>query len=91
MKKIRKTRVGTKRGTSDWLWCMHCESFFQASHLRPDEVGGKEGCPFCDGAGIGVDIFPWNDWYKQNPDGLEHWPKSTEELEHGMKCSLYPE
>lgn len=75
-----------------WLWCLHCERFFQAKYLRPDDIGGKEGCAFfgeCNGAGLGVDVFPWDDWPKQNSDLWEHWPKSESELSHGLHCSLY--
>ena len=74
----------------DWLWCLHCERFFQAKDLRADIVGGKEGCAFedCDGAGFGVDIFTWDNWLSQNPELKKHWPKSTKELKKGMYCSI---
>lgn len=74
-----------------WLWCLHCERFFQVKDLKPDVVGGNEGCAFedCDGAGLGIDIFIWDEWAKQN--NLKHWPKSTSGLYKGLKCSLYPE
>ena len=75
-----------------WLWCLHCERFFQAKDLRPDVVGGNEGCAFsdCDGAGLSVDIFIWDDWASQHPDELKHWPKSTKDLHKGLLCPLYP-
>lgn len=74
-----------------WLWCLHCERFFQVKDLRTDFCGGKEGCAFedCNGAGLEVDIFAWDDWAKQND--LKHWPKSTAELRKGLRCPLYPE
>ncbi len=74
----------------DWLWCLHCERFFQAKDLRPDDCGGKQACAFedCDGAGLDVDIYDWNDWAKQND--LKHWPGSTGALKKGLKCPLYP-
>ncbi len=74
----------------DWLWCLHCERFFQAKDLRPDDIGGSEGCSFldCDGAGYGIDIFDWDDWTRQNE--LKHWPKSKSELKRGLRCPLYP-
>ena len=73
-----------------WLWCLHCERFFQARHLKPDITGGNEGCAFdgCDGAGIDVDIFEWDSWAEQND--LSHWPKSIHELSYGLEVSLYP-
>jgi hypothetical protein len=76
-----------------WLWCLHCMRFFQARDLRKDFTGAREGCAFadCDGAGLGVDIYPWNDWYKQNKKEMAHWPKSTAVLTKGMKCCLYLE
>jgi len=76
---------------TDWLWCLHCERFFQARDLRDDNIA-NQACAFedCDGGGIGVDIFPWDGWVAQNPD-LKHWPKSVNELKKGMKCSLCPE
>lgn len=72
-----------------WLWCLHCERFFQAKDLRHDFTGGREGCAFedCDGAGYTVNIYPWNDWAEQND--LKHWPKSSDELKKGQVCSLY--
>lgn len=74
-----------------WLWCLHCERFFQAKDLRPDDVGGRQACAFedCDGAGLEVDIYTWDDWARQNE--LTHWPKSTAELHKGQRCPLYPE
>lgn len=72
-----------------WLWCLHCERFFQAKDLQPDGING-EGCawfPECDGAGLGVDIYIWDSWAVQNE--LKHWPKSVKELDKGRKCPLY--
>jgi len=83
--------VKIKKDT-DWLWCLHCEKFFQAKDLCIDTVGLKQGCPnieSCGGSGFDVDIFPWDDWPKQNPDLWERWPKSETELELGMCCPLY--
>jgi len=74
-----------------WLWCLHCERFFQVKDLRADVVGGKRGCAFedCNGAGFNVDIYIWDDWARQND--LKHFPKSITELEKGLRCPLYPE
>lgn len=71
----------------DWMWCLHCERFFQALNLRKDILGDYEACPFddCDGVGIGSDIWIWNKW----AEGNDKWPKSTGELHHGMTCRLY--
>ncbi|MBM4397133.1 MAG: hypothetical protein FJ087_15770 [Deltaproteobacteria bacterium] len=81
-------------GPEAWLWCLHCERFFQAKDLQPDGVGGVQACAFddCDGAGVHVDIFEWDSWARQNPsDCGRWWPKSTNELVKGMRCSLDPE
>ena len=74
-----------------WLWCLHCERFFQAKDLANDFTGGCQGCAFddCNGAGFRIDIYIWNDWFKQNKKELKHWPKSTAKLTKGLKCSLY--
>lgn len=74
-----------------WLWCLHCERFFQAKDLRSDFTGGKQGCAFdgCDGAGWKMDIFDWDDWNQD--DDLAHWPKPEDELAKGQFCPLYPE
>jgi len=78
----------------DWLWCFHCERFFQAKDLKIDTTCGElQACAFekCDGEGFLIDIFRWDDWPSQNPELKKHWPKSIEELKKGMHCSLYPE
>jgi hypothetical protein len=77
----------------EWLWCLHCERFFQAKDLQRDDCGDKEGCAFfadCGGAGLDVDIYRWNSWAIQNPELREHWPKSTKELHKGLRCPLHP-
>jgi len=76
----------------DWLWCLHCERFFQRKDLRPDRFGGREGCAFpdCDGAGLDFDIFAWDSWARQDPDGCgTRWPRSPEALFKGMRVSLH--
>ncbi len=75
-----------------WLWCLHCERFFQAKDLTFDDAGNWQGCFWlreCGGSGIGVDVYAWDSWPKQNPDMWEHWPKSEVELKHGLSCPLY--
>jgi hypothetical protein len=42
-----------------WLWCVNCGQSFQAAGLRVDFLGEREQCAFCDGVGLGVDIFVW--------------------------------
>ena len=52
-----------------WLWCLHCEKFFQKKNLRQDDVGLRQGCAFygeCGGAGFDVDIFVWDSWAVKN-------------------------
>src|SRR5437868_4488203 len=36
-----------------WLWCEHCERFFEGRDARPDFLAGIQACAFeeCDGAG----------------------------------------
>lgn len=75
-----------------WLWCLHCERFFQArdyAHRLGHGFGGS--CPFCAAAGICHDVFFWDSWAEQNPGDIKHWPKSVAELSYGLVCPLYPE
>jgi hypothetical protein len=57
-----------------WLWCLHCERFFQLKHIN------RDSCPFCGAAGLSVDIHLWNTWATDNP----RWPASIDELSYGM-------
>lgn len=64
-------REGANNNT--WLWCIHCYRLQQGRHLRAVlevfNLCGKEFrgealyCHFedCDGAGIGVDLWPCDD------------------------------
>ena len=65
-----------------WLWCLHCERFFQAKHLKLDFLGNYGQCPFedCGAAGLDVDIFSWDAW-SDDPE----WPTSVEDLSHGLR------
>lgn len=74
----------------EWLWCLHCERFFQAKDYAQElgkGFGGK--CPFCGAAGLGIDVYFWDDWARQNPELWEHWPRSVSELSYGMECRMY--
>lgn len=74
-----------------WMWCLHCARFFQAKDLEEDECGGKQACPFCGAAGIGIDVYEWDSWVKGNPNSdWSHWPKSESELSKGLHVSMYP-
>jgi hypothetical protein len=66
-----------------WLWCLHCERFFQVRHLRFDLLR-IERCPFddCIGAGLDQDLFLWDDWRQP---GDPRWPDDESELELGMR------
>jgi len=90
--KIIQHNCGEIFRNDDWMWCLRCERFFQFKDLKRtlDEI---ITCPFddCNSAGVGIDIFRWDDWYKQNPEELKHWPKSVNELYKGLFCPLYPE
>ena len=73
-----------------WLWCVRCERFFQAKDLKINNYGDLQGCgtPRCKGSGYKIDIFAWDAWASNSSDPDDHWPKSVDELEKGMKCSL---
>ena len=62
----------------EWYWCLHCNRAFQARSLRAAFRGEREGCAFCDAAGLGVDVWPWNAFRKRC------WPRSTSRLRHGL-------
>ena len=68
-----------------WLWCLHCERFFQ----HKDLIGEDCPLPNCNGAGLELDIFSWDSWPQQNPELKKHWPKSTNELKKELHCPLY--
>jgi hypothetical protein len=63
-----------------WLWCLHCRRFFQAKHLVIDFLGNRQQCPFeeCGAAGLGVDIYRWDDWAERG------WPATHQQLHFGM-------
>jgi len=66
----------------EWLWCIFCERFFQAKHLRIDYLGNLQGCAFCGCAGFDCAIFKW-DTFREEDSSL--WPASVSELEHGLR------
>lgn len=66
----------------EWLWCIFCERFFQAKHLRIDYLGNLQGCAFCGCAGFDCAIFKW-DTFREDDD--PSWPASVSELEHGLR------
>jgi hypothetical protein len=66
----------------EWLWCIFCERFFQARHLRIDYQGNRQGCAFCRCAGFDCAIFHCTTW-KDDPI----WPKSVSDLRHGLSLS----
>jgi hypothetical protein len=69
-----------------WLWCIYCERFFQAKHLRVDFLGNRQGCAFCECAGFECAIFQW-DTFKEDDDPV--WPRSVDELRHGLRLPTY--
>ena len=69
----------------EWLWCIYCERFFQAKHLRVDYLGNPQGCAFCECAGFDCAIFPWDTFKDQS--GGEVWPAAVEELAHGLSLA----
>jgi hypothetical protein len=66
----------------EWLWCIFCERFFQAKHLRIDYLGNLQGCAFCGCAGFNCAIHQW-DTFRVDDD--PSWPESVSELEHGLR------
>lgn len=66
----------------EWLWCIFCERFFQAKHLRIDYQGNRQGCAFCACAGFDCAIFQW-DTFREEDDPT--WPCSVSELRHGLR------
>jgi len=70
-----------------WLWCIYCERFFQAKHLRTDYLGNRQGCAFCECAGFDVALHEWSTF----ADGDPAWPTSVEELHHGLKLRPPPD
>jgi hypothetical protein len=66
----------------EWLWCIFCERFFKAKHLRIDYLGNRQGCAFCGCAGFDCAIFTW-DTFQEDDDPA--WPATVAELSHGLK------
>lgn len=68
-----------------WLYCAHCNRFFQVKDLRVDFLGNRQGCAFsgCGGAGFDVDILRW-DAHRNNRD--PRWPSSPDQLRRGMSA-----
>jgi len=84
----RKPVIGLEGLVPDdsWLWCLHCERFFQAKDYAQKLGAGFGGkCPFCGASGLGIDIYPWCQC-----EEFDHWPKSESELSYGQHCSMYP-
>jgi hypothetical protein len=79
---------GQSLKANHWLWCNHCERVFQARHMRPSCFGGNQMCPFCNAQGYDIDIFDWDDFYRETPDFFPDFPKSEAELFHGRHCPL---
>ncbi len=70
-----------KRAGNTWLYCLYCDRFFQARHLRRDYIGNMQGCAFCECAGFDVAIHLWSTFGRGHP----RWPRSTAELTHGRR------
>jgi hypothetical protein len=66
----------------EWLWCIFCERFFQAKHVRIDYLGNRQGCAFCECAGFDCALFIW-DTFREEDDPV--WPQSMSELHHGLR------
>ena len=69
----------------EWLWCIYCTRVFQAHHLSYDYLGNKQGCAFCECAGLDVAIFIWDHF----SDGDPLWPTSSDELTHGQVLTFF--
>jgi len=71
-----------------WLWCLHCERFFQAKDLKLDLFGNWQRCPFddCGAAGFDVDILHWD--CEKDVDPL--WPQTEAALSFGQSTAWAP-
>lgn len=80
-------RAGEQAGEV-WLWCLHCERFFQAKDLKLDFLDNWQRCPFddCGAAGLDVDILVWDAYRAEDP----RWPRSEQELRFGLKIPPWP-
>jgi hypothetical protein len=69
-------RAGDDRCGEVWLWCLHCQRFFQAKHVELDFLGNWQRCPFddCQAAGFDIDILYW----REGRLGSEDWPTERE-------------
>lgn len=81
----------TELDAEQWLWCLHCQRFFQAKSLGEDDNGGRQRCAFCDASGFHVDIWEWDAWTKDERWPKPHWPTEVESLYSGQLCLLYEE
>ncbi len=72
-----------------WLYCLHCNRFFQARDLQVDFLGNRQGCAYsgCGAAGFDVDILRW-DAFRNNRD--PRWPASPDKLSRGMEAPQGP-
>jgi hypothetical protein len=72
-------------GPDQWLWCLHCQRFFQGRDARFDGRA-YEGCAFadCGAAGYQVDIHDW-DTFKEHS-----WPQLSE-LKKGLSSKPWEE
>ncbi len=70
---------------AQWLWCLHCERFFQGRDARADALGGQQACAFdeCTGAGYCVAIFDWDHWPMGDAEAMLRWP-AERDLRHGL-------
>ena len=82
---LRDTLESSSTPDAEWLWCIYCERFFQAKHLRLDYLGNRQGCAFCECAGFDCAVFEWDAF--RDESGGEVWPASVEELAHGLSLA----
>jgi len=78
---VRETLERSDNPDEEWLWCIFCERFFQAKHLRIDYQENRQGCAFCRCAGFDCAIFRWDTWV----DDSGAWPGSVAQLRHGLR------
>ena len=74
----------------EWLWCLKCETFFQARELKEDDRKIRCQCPSkkCNGSGFQMDIYKWDAWAGAGGSRLKNWPVSVDEITSGQKCSI---
>lgn len=81
LRQLKEVLAMAERPEELWLWCLHCDRFFQVKDLQEDHFDSREKCPLCGAAGFDVDIYLWNTHANGHPD----WPQQMEDLRFGQR------